>query len=610
MRTYSIGIIGCGPWGLAVLERTIAHFSLEAQRDVELHLHIIEPDRGGTGVYSDKLPEFLLLNTECGNINLFGSTFMGLDRTRKEYEVDFYEWLRANRYQVEDAGVTREVKPTDFVARKWLGNYLHWVFQTLFAHLPKNLYGQVHKMRATNIIKEGDKERIELENRSSLLVDTIFLTIGHADTIQFESGLSSSYLPGEILPPFPHQRVQAVVQPGESLLLAGMGLAAIDVISYLTIGRGGLFTRLTTGELTYKPSGKEPRIIQFSRSGLPFRSRPSWIKDTAGMYKPLFLTKERIDELRQEHKQLDFREHVLTLLYSEMKTVFYCKTAEILKQDIAPFILAYREQAFSQLEQIYGAFDPEEAVFGTREIHHNSTAYQVWVTNQLESDIDESKSDTESPSKAAIELIRVLRDVIRYAVDFGGLSESSFRDFRTNILPMFYRAVVGPPVHKTEQLLALMKAGVLEYSLGRAPVINYEAEIRRWRASSVHLDSPIQIHVSHYVKGYNDPNLLDPPSSGLLQNLLVEGRIKSSYSSMPLPGLGIECDRDFHPINKEGEIEEHIYILGLLTDGKRNFNLYIPSPNSRARAFLDADQCVVEVLKKCKNNKIDKIISY
>ncbi|WP_258209338.1 FAD/NAD(P)-binding protein [Paenibacillus radicibacter] len=585
----NIAIVGCGPWGLAVLERFIAHCTRIQQDQTMLKLHVIEPNEGGTGVYSDTLPEYLLLNTECGNIHLFGSTFMEPREPRKGYEMSFYEWLRTHQYKVEEDGVMREVKPTDFVARKWLGNYLNGVFQTLLSHLPSNMQAQLHKAKATQIIRQGDQEQIELDNGFSLLVDKVFLTVGHADTIQFESGLGAQHdVPGQVLPPFPHQHVQQVVQPGECVLLAGMGLAAIDVISYLTIGRGGVFNRQHSGELVYQPSGKEPHIIQFSRSGLSYRSRPIGIQDTAGTYKPTFLTKERIDELRKEHQELDFRAQVLPLLYDEMKLRYRSKQAEDLLE---------------RVENPYRDFDPEEAIFGTCRRYENAAAFQEEMFRQLRCDVAESKSDHESPSKAAIELIRVLRDMFRYAVDFGGLTASSFRDFRMNIMPMFYRAVVGPPVHKTEQLIALMKAGIVKHSLGPAPVIEYEADNRRWYARSVHLDQRQEVYASHYVLGYNDSNLMSPPSSVLLQNLQASGRIRSPYSSLHLQGLGVACDPDFHPINEAGEAERHIFILGLLTDGSRHFNLYLPSPRSRARAFYDADQCVVEVWKEMGGNK-------
>ena len=37
-------------------------------------------------------------------------------------------------------------------------------------------------------------------------------------------------------------------------------------------------------------------------------------------------------------------------------------------------------------------------------------------------------------------------------------------------------------------------------------------------------------------------------------------------------------------------------MFGVLTEGIRHFNHYIPSPNSRIRAFEDLGSCVAEIL--------------
>ena len=39
-------------------------------------------------------------------------------------------------------------------------------------------------------------------------------------------------------------------------------------------------------------------------------------------------------------------------------------------------------------------------------------------------------------------------------------------------------------------------------------------------------------------------------------------------------------------------------MFGVLTEGIRHFNHYIPSPNSRIRAFEDLGACVAEILNE------------
>src|SRR5262249_15902698 len=53
----------------------------------------------------------------------------------------------------------------------------------------------------------------------------------------------------------------------------GFGLTALDVVSCLTVGRGGCF--MVRGvDLDYVASGMEPSIVLLSRSGVPARAPP------------------------------------------------------------------------------------------------------------------------------------------------------------------------------------------------------------------------------------------------------------------------------------------------------------------------------------------------
>jgi homoserine O-succinyltransferase len=60
---------------------------------------------------------------------------------------------------------------------------------------------------------------------------------------------------------------------------------------------------------------------------------------------------------------------------------------------------------------------------------------------------------------------------------------------------------------------------------------------------------------------------------------------------------GIDLSEDFHPLNSSGEEERHIWVFGVLTEGPRYFTLYIPSPKSRVRAFIDAGICADQVVR-------------
>jgi len=564
--TQSVAIIGCGPWGLAVLERLICNFSMPPNHTTPLKIHIVEPKTPGVGVYMEHLPEYFLLNTVSGQIDLFGYRYLNSDFTATYQPLSFFEWLDFNGYKINDYGSYRDVERTDFCPRAWLGRYLQWVYETLVSNLPTNLTVQLHPDFADQIISEGNREVIMLRNNGQISADFAIITLGHAESLDIDCNKKQLHGKGQPFNPFPYQRLLTDINDGQTVIVSGMGLTSIDVISTLTIGKGGRFTRSDNGQLNYHPSGREPLILQCSRSGLPYLSRPTKIEDSVSSYTPVFVTQSAIDEIRKKG-ELDFRADILPLLWKEMINMYY-NDHSVLKTE----------------------FFPEDIFFGNQVTYTDSASYQKAVIHQISVDILNAKDN--SPEKKAIEMIRVLRDVFRYATDFGGLSRASFHDYHKRIVPLLYRAVVGPPVHKSEELRALVEAGVLQHPFAQNPKISYQES--RWIVQSTSLKIPLTRTADHLVLGYIPSSLMEL-SSVLIENLLKSGRFKRLSDQVD---IGIEITPKFHPLTAGNKIQERLYVLGLMTEGSRNLNLYIPSPQSRLRAFHDADSCVKDIADK------------
>jgi uncharacterized NAD(P)/FAD-binding protein YdhS len=68
-----VAIIGCGPRGLSVLERVVAHAPRYEDR---LEVVVIEPGELGTGVHSPAQPDYLMLNSVAGQATAFGDAAM------------------------------------------------------------------------------------------------------------------------------------------------------------------------------------------------------------------------------------------------------------------------------------------------------------------------------------------------------------------------------------------------------------------------------------------------------------------------------------------------------------------------------------------------------
>ena len=112
---------------------------------------------------------------------------------------------------------------------------------------------------------------------------------------------------------------------------------------------------------------------------------------------------------------------------------------------------------------------------------------------------------------------------------------------------------------------------------------------------STQLDEETTVTVNGVVRGHLDLPSLARSSSPLLNRLYASGRLtQMSYGDNPVGSVSIS--QDFHPFDACGRVQPHLSLLGVLTEGARYFTHYLPSPRSRIRAVLDAQECMEAVI--------------
>lgn len=96
--------------------------------------------------------------------------------------------------------------------------------------------------------------------------------------------------------------------------------------------------------------------------------------------------------------------------------------------------------------------------------------WQRWLISYLREHAEEAAlGNVEGPLKAALDVLRDLRNEVRLVVDHGGLGGVSRRDHLDGWYTPFNAFLsIGPPLQRIEQMVALMEAGVLEV-LGPRP---------------------------------------------------------------------------------------------------------------------------------------------
>ncbi|HEX4218479.1 MAG TPA: FAD/NAD(P)-binding protein, partial [Acidimicrobiales bacterium] len=545
----------------------------------------------------------------CGQLSLYAAPD---GDALPPYAVGLHPWavVRGYRwvgYECRIGAGGDPILPTDYLPRRLMGEYLDWFYDTLVSYAPPNLEIVRHYAAAVDISPAlRGREAVLLDNGTTLSVDHVVLTSGH--TWNDEPGADGGV---RYLRPYPIGYLDQCAPAGSSLAVAGMGLVGYDVITALTIGRGGTFADRCdrTDRKWYVPSGREPTITLYSRSGVPYCAKSATGVDPYGQYQPVVCTPEEFAALINPggspvRRHVDFRAELLPLIFAEMQARYYIQAALLTRGDVESnevrgvlrqgWANKHYEKAVDALERRYGRFDPATHLFAGSDRQYTSAAdYQGQVYDMIDADLTEALQPGGSPVKAGQEVLRILRDQLRSVIEFGGLSLDSYVEFQSNVRGRINRLEAGVPPMRSQQLLALLDAGVVRIPLGPNPEVAACPE--GVRLSSTTLDEPTTATVDGVVRGYLDMPSLARSSSPLLSRLYAKGRLTQlSYGDTPVGSVAI--NEDFHPYDTEGRLQPNLSVLGVLTEGVRYFTHYLPSPRSRLRAVYDAQACVEAVV--------------
>ncbi|KPZ16374.1 FAD/NAD(P)-binding protein [Pseudomonas syringae group genomosp. 3] len=583
-----IGLVGCGSRGLSILERLLS--LCEERPDRSVVVDIFDPNLYGSGVHWPDQPDYLLLNTVAGQLGVFpdAAALGELEDARERHGRDFLAWCRDNHFRIDPAtGLVadegREIEPHDFLPRRLLGSYLVDAFAEILATAPEWVTVNLHRKPVVGLEENQTRQFIlETPGKCFVAVDQLILTVGHTGRVKRdESRINDIYpLPGSL----------DSIQPGEAILVEGLGLGAMDVLAALTAGRGGLYERSAECSHIYHPSGEEPIIFVQSREGLPFRTRPNGLISFA-RHKPVVLTSARIELLRGRapNRQLDFEKDILPLMFLEMRAaavaVRYSRSDPDQRQHILQQLrnagcngtsgLADCETLLLHYESFAGSLDPQDLVWHALPANVNTHNYHAWLYDAIEADLHESTLGLEqSGTKAAMEVWRDLRDRLREAVDFDGLTQASHEQFYGRWHKAINRLVAGPQKERHADLLALCDAGLLTFlGPGASPAA---ANCRR---------------IAAYVPGSGVTNSDCAPVRDLERLGLI--RPKSTE-----PGIdGVEVDAACHPRSRSGQSVNNLWILGPLAEGSCYYNHYVTSAGAPSRLFMDAHRTARSILE-------------
>jgi hypothetical protein len=299
-------VVGAGPRGLAVLEPLCV--AAQAAPGIAVVVDLIDPYLfRGSDVWRTDQSGLLLMNTVAAQITMFTDDSVDLAGPVREGP-SLYDWARSlalidpvENFPAAILAEARRLGPDDYPTRGFYGNYLQWFLPWVLRTRPGNVDVVLHPRRAIGLTDlPGDRQGVTLDNGEQVgPYDAVVLALGHV-VMPLESALAplrraAGYGHRYVPPANPADTDLSFLEPGETVLLRGMGLTFFDYLALLTEGRGGRFVGDAGGGLVYEPYGREPMLYAGSGRGVPYHARGENQKGVSGRHVPVFLTAEVLE---------------------------------------------------------------------------------------------------------------------------------------------------------------------------------------------------------------------------------------------------------------------------------------------------------------------------
>jgi len=485
----AIVFIGGGPRTAGVLERIAAN-----RPDVftgPLQIHVVEPHIPGSGrIWRYDQDPGLLLNSMAADITMFTDSSVECAGPAAPGP-GLAEWaagvLDASIIDVPDFPQplwqqVRTLTGTTFPTRQLQSQYLEWFFRRASRSLGRSV--TVHRTTAMGVTAlDNGGHHVELANGRTLHADIVVTAVGHTDSRSDAisaafSDFAARHGGYHAAPSYTTDVDYSPITPGQDVIVAGMGLAFVDLLVLLMEGRGGRFQETHDGGLRYLPSGREPRLWTGSRRGVPYHSKISATLRGQAPGPLRFFTADAVEALLAQHGELDFQQHLWPLIAKEAGYYYYRElltgSPERAAMDWEMFAARYAEVDWYSRgrEELVAAAVPDPGLHldlekldrpfaGLRFGGHR--AVQEAVADYIEQDLA-LRDSPDHPETLALflALLHVYMEVGR-VVPPERLNARSQQVIHGWWHGFFSFVDSGPPPHRLREMLALHRAGVLQF---------------------------------------------------------------------------------------------------------------------------------------------------
>lgn len=586
-----IAIIGAGPYGLIALDRLIK----QASKNEKIELLLFDPDGPGGNIWRENQNDQVIMNTVMQHVTLFsedeGPNLAEWNQTEAK------KYLTSFKHGKEFLSELKLDK-NDYCQRRYYGVYQRWFYEEITRRLPKNITVNLIKERVSDLTLV--EETILVQSSQSFLVTDVILATGHStNLLSKEETKNQLFAEKHDLfyqgPGNPSDTRLDHLKEGETVILRGLGLSFFDYIALFVAKWGGRFSE-EKNCLVYEPSGKEQRLVVGSGRGLPYHARPNNQKEPGEEAQPQILTEGFMGEFQGNAEEL------FDLLRKEAELVYYQKKLAESEIDLDEFLRLYRERDREEVLNTFRVpsedrldwtklFDPAKEV--------SSQDFPDFIQTYLKKDIAEAELGNQIGAiAAAIDTYKELQAPFNYMLDQGNFTPKEYyEDFFGTFNRSYSFLTIGAPVIRQKQLLALTKAGIVEF-------LALEMVVERSEDSFLAYSKK---NTSRIFKGENLIEARLPATSlkrtknKVLINMREKGYLTShsvTFEGKEHPTGAIKVVRKTHQlIDKNGDVLSNIYCYGIPLEGLDWLNAASPRPKSNDRLFYLANQIVQNIYR-------------
>jgi hypothetical protein len=285
----------------------------------------------------------------------------------------------------------------------------------------------------------------------------------------------------------------------------------------------------------------------------------------------------------------------------EVETVYYA--ALVRRPDFAARFLAVPHgdpqegvvlREFGVREADRWSWDRISRPYTGREFAHPGQ-WREWLLAYLRRDAEEAAlGNVRGPLKAALDVLRDLRNELRLIVDHGGLAGASRRDHLDRwYTPLNAFLSIGPPRRRIEELVALVEAGVVDV-LG--PRLEVREEEGAWVVHSPEVPGSA-VRVTTLIEARLPEPDVRRTADGLLARLLKTGQCRPhTVDGYVTGGLDV-TPRPYHLIDRQGRVHARRFAFGVPTEGVHWVTAAGARPGVDSVTLSDADAVARAVLR-------------